>query len=208
MRFVLEMRQAGVTDARVLAAMERTPRGLFAPVHLEALALDDVALPLANGQFMTKPSLIGAMLAALDPQAGDCVLEVGAGSGYQSAVLAQMARRVVAIDANADLVAAARQNLGRARVMNAYVHVSGAADGWPLEAPYERIIVNGALPEIPEALLAQLKADGALLAPVGEGKTQRLIRCRFGAREDLGPIAFAPLQRPAPPVVAPDPDSP
>ena len=90
MRFVLEMRQAGVTDARVLSALERTPRTHFAPAHLEGLAMDDIGLPLAHAQTMTKPSVVGRVLTALDAQADDRVLEIGTGSGYQAAALAPL----------------------------------------------------------------------------------------------------------------------
>src|SRR5262245_27058285 len=95
MRFVLELRQAGVTDARALSALERTPLTHYAPAHLEGLAMDDVGLPLAHAQTMTRPSVVGRMISALAPQSGDIVLEVGAGSGYQAAAIADLARKVV-----------------------------------------------------------------------------------------------------------------
>jgi protein-L-isoaspartate(D-aspartate) O-methyltransferase len=190
MRFVLEMRQAGITDARVLGALERTPRAHFAPPHLDALALEDVALPLAHGQMMTKPSVVGRMLAALDAQPEDNVLEIGAGSGFQAGALGQMARKVTTLDRWRGLVADARQRIGRARMMHVFAHVADGFGGWPAQAPYDRIILNGAVDDIPEALAAQLKPSGTLLAPVGAGDALRLVRMRFGAREDLGPIKF------------------
>ncbi|MDX2275386.1 MAG: protein-L-isoaspartate(D-aspartate) O-methyltransferase [Hyphomonadaceae bacterium] len=195
MRFVLEMRQAGVTDARTLSALERTPRTDYAPAHLEALAMDDVALPMAHGQAMTKPSLIGRVLMALAPQANDSVLEIGAGSGYQTAVLGQLAHKVTSLERWRDLAVEARARIGAARLMRVHVHCGDGADGWPAEAPYDRIVLNVAVPEIPLPLLDQLKPGGVLLAALVGEKGQRLVRYRNGQFEDLGPIQFAPLQR-------------
>jgi protein-L-isoaspartate(D-aspartate) O-methyltransferase len=195
MRFVLEMRQAGVTDARALSALERTPRTHYAPEHLEGLALDDVGLPLAHAQTMTKPSLIGRMLAALAPESGDTVLEIGTGSGFQAAAISTAAHKVVTLDRWADLTIAARGKFGTARLMRTYAHTADGFDGWPDEAPYDRIIINGALEDLPPALLEQLKPGGVIVAPLGDAQNQRLIRCRNGQREDLGPIRMQPLER-------------
>ena len=195
MRFVLEMRQAGITDARALSALERTPRTHYAPDHLEGLAMDDVSLPLSHAQTMTKPSIIGRVLAALDPQAGDTVLEVGAGSGFQAACIATCAQKVVTLERWRDLAAEARGRFGRARLMRVYAHVSDGFDGWDEDAPYDRIVVNAAIDEFPLPLLDQLKPGGVLVAPLGDAGGQRLMRCRNGKREDLGPIKFQPLER-------------
>jgi protein-L-isoaspartate(D-aspartate) O-methyltransferase len=192
MRFVLEMRQEGVTHARVLSAMERTPRSHYAPAHLEGLALENVILPLAHAQTMTKPSVIGRMVAALDPQAGDTVLEIGTGSGYQSAVLSALAGKVVSLERQRDLVADARGRFGRARLTNVFAHVADGAEGWAENAPYDRIILNAAVREIPPALLAPLKPGGVLVAAVGED-AQRLMRIAGAAREDLGPVSLPKL---------------
>lgn len=194
MRFVLEMRQEGITDARVLSALERTPRGDYAPAHMEGLALEDVALPLAHAQTMSKPSVVGRVVAALEVRPGDVVLEVGTGTGYQAAVLAQLAGKVVTLERWRDLAAEARDRLGRARLMHAFVHAADGAEGWAEDAPFDRIVLNAAVAEIPEALLAQLKPAGVLVAPVGEGDAQRLMRVSGGAREDLGPIKMQPLE--------------
>lgn len=199
MRFVLEMRQAGVTDARILSALERTPRTHYAPDHLAGLALDDVGLPLAHGQAMTKPSIVARMAAALEPLPEHAVLEIGAGSGFQAAVLSALAHRVVTIERWRDLAADARARFGTARLMRTFAHVADGFDGWAEEAPYDRIVVNAALEDLPAPLLDQLKADGVLLAPLGE----RLVRYRNGQREDLGPIKFAPLERGVPEEPAP-----
>jgi protein-L-isoaspartate(D-aspartate) O-methyltransferase len=195
MRFVLEMRQAGITDARALSALERTPRAHYAPAHLQALALDDVALPLAHAQTMTKPSLVGRMIAALAAQEQDTVLEVGTGSGFQAAAISTQAHTVVTLERWRGLAAEARGRFGTARLMRVFAHVADGFEGWPENAPYDRIVVNAALKDFPLPLLDQLKPSGVLLAPIGDAESQRLIRYRNGRREDLGPIKFLPLER-------------
>ena len=195
MRFVLEMRQAGITDARVLSALEKTPRTYFAPDHLEGLAMDDIPLPLLHAQSMTKPSVIGRVLTALGVQSGDSVLEVGTGSGYQSAVIAALARKVVTVDRWRDLASEARVRMGHARLLHVYAHAGDGFEGWTDDAPYDRIVMNAAVEDIPLPLLDQLKPGGVLIAPLGEAEGQRLIRYRNGEREDLGPTKFQPLER-------------
>ena len=195
MRFVLELRQAGVTDARVLSALERTPRPDYAPAHLAGLAMDDVGLPLPHAQTMTKPSVVGRMIAALAPEAGESVLEIGTGSGYQAAVLADLAHKVVTIERWRDIAVEARSRIGTARLMRVFVHAADGFDGWDADAPYDRIIVSAAVATIPLPLLDQLKQGGTLLAPVGEAGAQRLIRYRNGRHEDLGPVTFQALER-------------
>jgi len=194
MRFILELRQAGVTDARVLGALERTPRHHYAPAHLSDLAYDDISLPLAQAQSMTKPSVVGRVVAALDVQPGDHVLEIGAGSGFQAAVLAQLGHKVVTIERWRDLAADARMRFGQARLMRAQAHMADGALGWPDEAPYDRIVINAAIAAPPPALLAQLKPGGALVAPLGDAEGQRLIRWRNDTRDDFGPVKFQPLE--------------
>lgn len=195
MRFVLEMRQAGVTAPRALAALERTPRTHYAPGHLEGLALDDVGLPLAHGQTMTKPSVVGRVIAALEPQPDDVVLEIGAGSGFQAAALSDMAHKVITLERWRDIAADARGRFGMARLDRTYAHVADGFEGWAEDAPYDRIVINGAVEEFPPALLAQLKPDGVIVAPIGDASGQRLIRMCNDERVDLGPVKFALLER-------------
>ncbi len=195
MRFVLEMRQAGVTDARALAALERTPRTLYAPAHLEGLAMDDMALPLAHAQTMTKPSLVGRMIAALGAGEEETVLEIGTGSGFQSAALTTVAHKVVTLDRIAPLVSDARARFGAARLMRVFAHCADGFDGWEQDAPYDRIIINAGVFELPRVVLAQLKPGGVLVAPLGPVEQQRLARYRDGEVEDFGPVRFQPLER-------------
>lgn len=198
MRFVLEMRQAGVTDARALSALERTPRPDYAPAHLEGLAMDDVNLPLGRAQAMTKPSVVGRVVSALDVQPDNSVLEIGTGSGYQAAVLAQLARKVVTLERWRDLLAEARARLGRARLMHVFAHAEDGAMGWAEDGPYDRIVFNAALEEPADVVFDQLAPGGVLLAPLLLPHGQRLIRFRNGQREDLGEIKLQPLERGVP----------
>jgi protein-L-isoaspartate(D-aspartate) O-methyltransferase len=194
MRFVLEMRQAGVTDARTLAALERTPRAYFAPPHLEALAIEDIGLPLGRGQAMTKPSIVGRVVMALNVGEQASVLEIGTGSGYQTAVIADLCRRVITLDRWNDFAVEANGRFGRSRLLRAIAYVGDGALGWPNEAPYDRIVFNCALDKLPEPVLAQLKPGGAAIAPINTAKGQRLIRFHNGERHDLGPAGFPPLE--------------
>lgn len=195
MRFVLELRQAGITDARALSALERTPRTHYAPEHLEGLAMDDIGLPLLHAQTMTKPTTVARMISALAPQPNDIVLEIGTGSGYQAAALSTLAHKVITLDRWGDLIAEARGRFGTARLMRVFGHVADGFDGWADDAPYDRIIVNAAMADFPQPLLEQLKPGGVMLAPLGDAESQRLIRFCNGRREDLGPISFPPLER-------------
>ncbi|WP_066774493.1 protein-L-isoaspartate O-methyltransferase family protein [Candidatus Viadribacter manganicus] len=195
MRFVLEMRQAGVTDARALSALERTPRTHYAPEHLQGLALDDVGLPLAHGQTMSKPSLVGRVISALGPQADDVILEIGTGSGFQAAALSSVASKVISIDRWNELVVAARGRFGTARLMRTFAFLGDGFDGWADDGPYDRIVINAALEDFPAPLLNQLKPGGVIVAPLGDAQSQRLIRSRNGQREDLGPIKLHLMER-------------
>lgn len=190
MRFVLGLRQGGVTDARVLAAMERTSRTHFAPGQFAAFALEDRALPLGDGAAMTKPSLVARMLQALELRGGETVLEIGTGSGYQAGVLAAIARRVVSLERRRNLAADARSKIGLLRLMHVYVHSADGAEGWAEDAPYDAIIINAAIDAPPPAVLKQLAPNGVVVAASGG----RLMQWRSGAARDLGPAELAALE--------------
>jgi protein-L-isoaspartate(D-aspartate) O-methyltransferase len=198
MRFVLEMRQAGVTEAKVLSAMERTPRAAFAPEHMAALALDDVNLPLPCGQSMTKPSLVGRMVSALALSGGERVLEIGCGSGYQTAVIAQIAAKVTGVDRHVRLVTDARAALGKLRLDRAQTHLGDGRRGWPAAGPYDRVIVNAAVANVPAALVAQASLGALIIAPFQSAAVPRLTVWSvtaegLSAAQDLGPVELAPL---------------
>lgn len=199
MRFVLEMRQAGVTAPRVLGAMERTPRAAFTPDHMAALALDDVSLPLPCGQIMTKPSLVGRVVTALALSGGERVLEIGCGSGYQTAVMAQIAARVTALDRHVRLVTAARAALGKLRLDPAQTYLGDGRHGWVQGAPYDRIVINAAVASLPERLVEQAGQGAMILAPIGGPLGQRLTVWTvgrdgvLGSGQDLGSVAFPAL---------------
>jgi protein-L-isoaspartate(D-aspartate) O-methyltransferase len=195
MRLILELRQIGVTDARVLAAVELTNRALFAPAHMEALAWDDLALPIACGQTLTKPSLIAQHVLALEVGPLDRVLEIGGGTGYQTAILARLATRVTSVERHKELALAAQDRLGALAIANARMHWADGVDGWAADAPYDRVIVNAAAADFLPVVLDQMAPGAVLLAPIGEAE-QRLKRVRKDAAgdfkvEDLGPARMA-----------------
>jgi protein-L-isoaspartate(D-aspartate) O-methyltransferase len=199
MRLILALRRIGLTDARLLAAIERTPRADFVAPHLEALSWDDVTLPFAEGQHLPKPSDAARFLQALAPRVSDRVLEIGAGSGWQSAVLSRLCADVVTLERRRSLARAAAEQLASLGFSSVRVHCADGAIGWPEEAPYDRIVINTAIHTARPALLDQLKPGGVLVAPVGEGPEQRLTRVRLNPDQtldiqDCGPVRYPPIE--------------
>jgi protein-L-isoaspartate(D-aspartate) O-methyltransferase len=196
--FVAALRQRGIRDERVLAAMAAVPREIFVEAPHVARAYADQALPIACGQTISQPYVVAAMTEALAVGDRDKVLEIGTGSGYQTAVLARLARRVYTIDRYRTLVAAAAARFGALGIPNITMMTADGMLGWPAQAPFDRIIVTAAGPELPPALVEQLKEGGILVAPIGpHGGEQRL--CRFEKRDgelsrtDLFGVRFVPL---------------
>ena len=198
MRFVYTLRSRGVTDARVLAAMERIDRARFIPDLFAPRAYEDTPLPIACGQTISQPSVVGLMTQALDVQPRDKVLEIGTGSGYQAAVLSQLARRVYTVDRHRRLVAEARLHFEALDLHNITAFSSDGTRGLPAQAPFDRILVTAAAEDPPGPLLAQLRIGGIMVLPVGQSDAvQSLIRVtRTEAGfdyEELRPVRFVPL---------------
>lgn len=198
-RLAGRLRELGIRDPRVLEVIRATPRHLFVDEALAHRAYENTALPIGFGQTISQPYIVARMTEALLAEASPhMVLEVGTGSGYQAAVLAQLVERVISLERIRPLQRQAREVLSRMRLQNISLrHVDGN-HGWPENAPYDAILLTAAPRVIPEALLLQLGMGGQLLAPVGEESgAQTLVRItrtpEAYVRQDLGPVSFVPL---------------
>jgi protein-L-isoaspartate(D-aspartate) O-methyltransferase len=191
-----QLRARGIADERVLAAMAVVPRERFVAAGWEDRAHDDAALPIAAGQTISQPYVVARMTEALRVGVGAAVLEVGTGSGYQAAVLAELGAHVVSVERHAELARAARARLGSLGYAVEVV-VGDGSRGWPPRAPYRGIVVTAAAPDVPDALLAQLEDGGRLVIPVGSRGQQELrLLERRGKRlieTTLEPVVFVPL---------------
>lgn len=172
---VVAARAAGVTEQRVLAAILRTPREAFVPAAHAGRACADEPIPIPHHQVTTQPSLSAAMVAALGLTGEEQVLEVGTGYGYQTALLARLAARVVSIEIWADIAEEARRNLAAQGIGNTVVIVGDGTDGAPGHAPFDAIIVSAAFPDVPPPLIGQLKSGGRLVQPVGRGGREQVV---------------------------------
>lgn len=198
MRFVFALRSHGVTDSRVLQAMERTDRGAFVRGLFAERAYEDMPLPISCGQTISQPSVVGLMTQALDAQPRDKVLEVGTGSGYQAAILSQLCRRVYTVDRHKRLVREAQAVFRDLGLVNITAFAADGSFGLPDQAPFDRILVTAAAEDPPGPLLAQLKIGGIMVLPVGQSDAvQSLIKVtRLGSGydyEELRPVRFVPL---------------
>ncbi|MEM6610504.1 MAG: protein-L-isoaspartate(D-aspartate) O-methyltransferase [Pseudomonadota bacterium] len=198
MQFLFALRSRGVTDKAVLTAMENIDRGNFVRGHFAARAYEDVPLPIACGQTISQPSVVGLMTQALRLSPRDKVLEVGTGSGYQAAILSQLVRRVYSVDRHKTLVASARAIFTRLDLSNITALLADGSFGLPDQAPFDRIIVTAAAEDPPGPLLAQLKIGGIMVVPVGQSDTVqsliRVTRVETGYDYDeLTPVRFVPL---------------
>jgi protein-L-isoaspartate(D-aspartate) O-methyltransferase len=172
---VAAAREAGVRDERVLAAIREVPRADFVPPALAERAYEDRPLPIAHGQVTTQPSLVARMVEALALRGGEHVLEIGAGFGWQTALLARLARFVWSIERWADLAAEARVRLDRFGVENAEVVIGDGSGGLEEHAPYDAILVAAAFTRIPSPLAAQLADGGRLVQPIGPGGAEEVV---------------------------------
>ncbi|MCD9146465.1 protein-L-isoaspartate(D-aspartate) O-methyltransferase [Pseudophaeobacter flagellatus] len=198
MQFLFALRSRGVTDTKVLEAMEQIDRGPFVRGIFADRAYEDTPLPIACGQTISQPSVVGLMTQALQISPRDTVLEVGTGSGYQAAILAKLARRVYTIDRHTRLVREARMIFEALQLPNITSLVGDGSFGLPDQAPFDRIIVTAAAEDPPGPLLAQLKPGGIMVVPVGQSDTvQTLIRVRKTDDgldyDELRPVRFVPL---------------
>jgi len=199
MQFLFALRSKGVTDSRVLTAMEKIDRRDFIPGGLfSTRAYEDMPLPIACGQTISQPSVVGLMTQALNVQPRDKVLEVGTGTGYQAAILSQLARRVYTVERHRRLVTAAQTNIARLDLTNVTVILADGSHGLPEQAPFDRIIVTAAAEDAPGPLLAQLRIGGIMVLPVGQSDAvQSLIRVTRTEGgfdyDELRSVRFVPL---------------
>ncbi len=177
---VRTIQAAGVRDPRVLQAFRDAPRAGFVPPHLAAQAYVDRPLPIPHEQVTTQPSLIARMVEALELAGSERVLEIGTGYGFQTALLARLARFVWSIERWPDLAAAARANLARAGIANVEVVVGDGTEGLPQHAPFDAIIVSAAFPQVPPPLVEQLAVGGRLVHPIGPGGAEEVVRFAKG----------------------------
>ncbi|QGJ69547.1 Protein-L-isoaspartate O-methyltransferase [Planctomycetales bacterium 10988] len=192
-----EVAAAGVENPRVLESMRNTPRHEFVPFHRRSLAYYDMAVPIGHGQTISPPFVVAYMTEQLDPQAGDKVLEIGTGSGYQAAVLSPLVAEVYSIEIVEPLGKQAARTLKSLRYQNVHTKVGDGFLGWPEEAPFDKIIVTCSPERVPRPLVEQLKEGGRLVVPLGERyqQTLYLYTKKDGelVREGLRPTLFVPM---------------
>jgi len=186
-----------IADNRVIDAMRRVPREAFVPQEQYHAAYDDRPLSIGFGQTISQPFIVALMVQALELRGDEKVLELGTGSGYEAAILAELAQKVVTVECIPELEEAARQVLDKLGYSNIEVHVAGRTLGWPEGAPYDAIIVSAGAPTVPQTLVEQLTWNGRLVIPVGSRWQQELLRVtklRKGNEiENLGGCYFVPL---------------
>ena len=197
-RLVLALRSQGVTDPAVLNAIETTPREIFTPDLFRDRAFEDSALPIACGQTISQPFIVGLMTQALMVEPRSRVLEIGTGSGYQTTVLSKLARLVYTVERYRTLMKEAEARFNALGLTNVITRFGDGGKGWPEQAPFDRIMVTAAAPSEPKALLSQLKPGGVLVAPIGKGPVQSLRRYTADGKggytaEDLTEVRVVPL---------------
>ena len=197
-RLIMELRSQGVSDTEVLSAMERVPRELFVPEAFQDQAYENIALPIGAGQTISQPKIVAEMTSALELGPRLKVLEVGTGSGYQAAVLAHLCRRLYTVERHRTLADEAETRFAQLRLSNIVIQVGDGSEGWPAQAPFDRIIVTAQAVMLPDILLAQLREGGVMILPIVEkGQGQKVVRLRRTEkgieRETLMDARFVPL---------------
>ncbi len=197
-RLIMDLRALGITDARVLGAIERVPREAFLPEMFRDRAYENVALPVGHGQTISQPLVVAHMTEALEVGPRHKVLEIGTGSGYQAAVLAKLCRRVFTIERYRDLLKQAEERFAALRIHNITTRHGDGTKGWPEQSPFDRIIVTAAAEEVPPILKQSLVDGGILVIPTGEERRdQQLLRIRRKGdefvTEHLSGVRFVPL---------------
>ena len=198
-RLIMELRQQGISDTKVLSALERIPREKFVQESFRDQAYENIALPIHHGQTISQPYVVAYMTEALKLGPRMKVLEVGTGSGYQSAVLAPLCRRLYTIERHRSLLKETEARFAELRLSNITAQVGDGYKGWPEQAPFDRIIVTAAAPDLPSVLLDQLAPDGILVIPIGRSSNeQNIVRVTKRAdgsieTETLLPVRFVPL---------------
>jgi len=192
-----QIRHRGIRDERVLSAMLAVPRHAFVPIERFSDSYSDTPLPIGEGQTISQPFMVAAMADALALRSHERVLEIGAGSGYQAAVLSALAQEVIAIESLPGLAATARERLARLGFANVRVIQSDGSVGWLPDAPYDAILVSAAAPSVPQPLIDQLREGGRIVIPVGDAESQQVVRItRHGGqalRDKLYHCRFVPL---------------
>ncbi|HZR42578.1 MAG TPA: protein-L-isoaspartate(D-aspartate) O-methyltransferase [Ktedonobacteraceae bacterium] len=196
-QMIASLRKAGIHDARVLGALAGVPREQFIDESLRHMAYADCALPINMGQTISQPLMVAVMTQALQLSGRERVLEIGTGSGYQTAILSRLAAHVYSVERYEFLAYQAAVHITRLGMHNVSIYVGDGSLGWPEQSPYDRILVTAAAPEVPSQLVVQLATDGMLVIPIGSQQKQDLQliqRVSWGTRaQSLGGCVFVPL---------------
>jgi len=193
-----QIKRRGINNERVLQAFRSIPRHLFVPEEYQTDAYADHPLPIGNGQTISQPYIVALMTSNLKLTGNEKVLEIGTGSGYQTAILANLAKEVHSVERISELSDLAERNLLVFGMDNIYLHVGDGSLGWPDTAPYDSILITAAAPEIPEIILEQLKTNGRIVGPVG-GRWRQMLEVwvkekKRIKKEKILPVVFVPLR--------------
>jgi len=192
-----QIRARGISNSRVLEAMREIPRHIFIPHPYDTSAYEDNPLPIGSSQTISQPYIVAQMTELLDPEPGDNLLEIGSGSGYQTAILAVLSYHVTSIERIPSVADLARKNLAAINIKNVRILVGDGTRGYPVDAPYDGILITAATPDIPQPLIDQLAIGGRLVAPVGGRESQELVsltrQVRGLVKSSHGGVRFVPL---------------